>query len=72
MSRQEISKRRLVSEEKVRHVQYGRNSYRIVQAWHYLDSGEEYHYIIVYKHGLRSYHHFAWIVRKDGSWIWAP
>lgn len=63
-------RRKLLNEFREYTVEYNGTRYRFKKAWHYLDSGEPYHYIHVYKGGLIAglpYKRFAWVVNHDGT-----
>lgn len=50
-----------------RKVQYGENVYFIERRWHYLDNGDQYHYIHVYKNSrdVRCLvHQWTWVKKQ--------
>ena len=49
-------------------VMHGRRRYRFKKSWHFLDNGERYYYIHVYREIERlPFKRFAWVTEVDGS-----
>lgn len=60
--------RKVTSEKKSRCFTLKGRQYRVEKSWHYLDNGEQYHYIHLYLSTNRlPSKRFAWVVKHDGS-----
>lgn len=58
-------------EKRMRRFKINDRSFSVIKSWHYLDNGNQYHYIHVFilKSGMESRRpikHWSWVTTKDG------